>query len=161
VAEAGVSAPPGNKQNRRRLRLQQRARRHNRTARRHQTIPPPITTNWSSTLPARLYHPTPIPHTPTQTKKHHPSSTRAEKKARKLGAVPNGHWGRPHQEPARRVAGARPKRAQNEMAHRQVARASASGLGTARNHERAARGGGPGKSTRVRRMGARREAARA
>jgi len=44
VVEACVSAPPGNTQNRRRLRLQQRARRHNRTTLRHQTIPPPITT---------------------------------------------------------------------------------------------------------------------
>jgi len=72
VAEAGVSAPPGNKQNRRRLRLQQRERRHNRSTRRHQTIPPPITTNCSSTLPARLHPPTHIPHTPTQTKKSTP-----------------------------------------------------------------------------------------
>ena len=161
VAEAGVSAPPGNKQNRRRLRLQQRARRHNRTTRRHQTIPPPITTNCSSTLPARLHPPTPIPHTPTQTKKQHPCRTRGENRARKPGAVPVGHGGRPQQEPARGVAVARPQRAQNEKARRQGARASASGIRTARKHARAARGGGPGESTRVRWMAARREGARA
>jgi len=161
VAEAGVSAPPGNKQNRRRLRLQQRARRHNRTTRRHQTIPPPITTNSSSTLPARLHPSTPIPHTPTQTIKQHPSRTRRKNRARKPGAVPVGHGGRTQQEPARGVAGERPQRAQNEKAHRQGARASASGLRTARKHARTARGGGPGESTRVRRTAARREGARA
>jgi len=160
VAEAGVSAPPGNKQNRRRLRLQQRERRHNRSTRRHQTIPPPITTNCSSTLPARLHPPTHIPHTPTQTKKQHPSRTRGENRARKPGAGPVGLGGRPQQEPARGVAGARPQRAQNEKAHRQGARASASGHRTATKHARAARGGGPGESTRVRRMAARREGAR-
>jgi len=150
-----------NLQNRRRLRLQQRARRHNRTTRRHQRIPPPVRTKCSSPLLARLHPPAPIPHSPTQTKKKHPSRTRGENRARKPGAVPGGHGGRPQQEPARGVVGARPQRAQNEKAHRQGARASGSGLRTVREHARAAGGGGQGESTRMRRMAARREGARA
>jgi len=161
VAKGGVSAPAGNTQNRRRLRLQQRARRHTRTTRRHLTIPPPITTNCTSPRPARLHHLAPIPYTPTQIKKQQPSRTRGEDRARNLEAGPGGHGGRPQQEPAHGVAGARPQRAQNEEAHRQGARASGSGRRTAREQARAAGGGGPGESTRVRRMAARREGARA
>jgi len=93
VAEAGVSAPPGNKQTRRRLRLQRRARRHNRTTRRHQTIPPPITTNRLSTLPARLHPPTPIPHTPTQTKKTAPLSHARGEQGEKAGGIAGRAWG--------------------------------------------------------------------
>jgi len=47
------------------LRLQQRALRHNRTTRSHQTVPPPILTNCTFPLPARLHPPAPIPYTPT------------------------------------------------------------------------------------------------
>ena len=111
------------------------------------------------------YPPDFIPQNPSPTpppkQKKHPSRTRGENRARKPGAVPVGHGGRPQQEPARGVSGARPQRAQNEKAHCQGARASASGSRTARKHARAARGGGPGESMRVRWMAARREGARA